>query len=151
VPISDWLYQGSNNSIDLEKMGLVFGPENTGLTNEDLRVVTDLVHIPTSSENPSMNLSHAVAVALFCFSQSKLNFINNKLENYSEDQKLATSENLDALEKLIFAVCNKNRFFHENTPAEIPNIIGNIFRRSKLSNRDIAILQGVFGKSLAQG
>ena len=148
--INDWLRDVTNKAIDFDKTGLIFGPEDTGLTNEDLKVVTDFVYIPTSADNPSMNLSHAVAVVLYCFSQFKSDFAESNISLSCEDNNLASSASLDALEKLIFSVCQKNRFFNENTPAEVPNIIGNIFRRSKLSNRDISILQGVFGKSLSE-
>lgn len=46
-------------------VGLVFGPERSGLSNEDLLSCDVPVTIPTSDDYPSMNLSHAVAVGLY--------------------------------------------------------------------------------------
>lgn len=46
-------------------MGLVFGPERSGLSNEDLLACDVPVTIPTSDDYPSMNLSHAVAVGCY--------------------------------------------------------------------------------------
>jgi len=44
---------------------VVFGPEKTGLTAEDLTHCTALIRVPTTSEVPSMNLGQAVAVVAY--------------------------------------------------------------------------------------
>lgn len=44
---------------------LIFGPEDWGLANEDLELVNFITHIPTYSENPSLNLAQAVLLALY--------------------------------------------------------------------------------------
>ncbi len=44
---------------------LVFGPEDSGLTNEQLKRCDLLVHIPASKEYPIFNLSHAVGILLY--------------------------------------------------------------------------------------
>lgn len=47
------------------KVGIVFGREDYGLYNEEIKECDLLLTIPTSKEYPSMNLSHAVAVVLY--------------------------------------------------------------------------------------
>jgi tRNA/rRNA methyltransferase len=47
------------------RIALVFGPENHGLTREDLSLCHLLVEIPTDPRQPSMNLGQAVAVCLY--------------------------------------------------------------------------------------
>ncbi len=47
------------------KIGLVFGRESRGLTNQELRKCDIVLTIPTDEEYKSMNLSHAVAVVLY--------------------------------------------------------------------------------------
>lgn len=44
---------------------LVFGNERTGLTDEELALCSIAVHIPTSEEFPSLNLSQAVQIACY--------------------------------------------------------------------------------------
>jgi len=46
-------------------IGILFGPEESGLTNQDLSLCTHLVTIPTSTDNTSLNLSHAVAICCY--------------------------------------------------------------------------------------
>jgi len=47
------------------KVGIVFGPEDVGLTNDETAACDLLVQVPTSDEYPIMNLSHAVGVVLY--------------------------------------------------------------------------------------
>jgi tRNA/rRNA methyltransferase len=47
------------------KVALVFGREGIGLTKDEIGECDYLVHIETSPEYPILNLSHAVAVALY--------------------------------------------------------------------------------------
>lgn len=46
-------------------VGLVFGPEDDGLSNDEVELCDTVVTIPTGPEYRSMNLSHAVTVALY--------------------------------------------------------------------------------------
>lgn len=47
------------------RIAILFGNEETGLTNNELKYCNLLVTIPTSEEYRSMNLSHAVAVIAY--------------------------------------------------------------------------------------
>lgn len=46
------------------RAALVFGPEASGLTEEEIARATCLLRLPTSEAFPTMNLSHAVATVL---------------------------------------------------------------------------------------
>ncbi len=47
------------------EVALLFGPEDTGLTNDDLRYCHTVVSIPTSERFRSLNLSHAVMILCY--------------------------------------------------------------------------------------
>lgn len=47
------------------KVALVFGPEDNGLSRDELARCDLLVHIPARREFPTLNLSHAVGVVLY--------------------------------------------------------------------------------------
>ena len=46
---------------DFKKIAILFGPENSGLSNEDLRLANVIYTINTAKLNKSLNLSHAVS------------------------------------------------------------------------------------------
>mgnify|MGYP001263140033 CR=1 FL=1 len=51
-----------------ERLALVFGPEDQGLTNEETMILDGLCSIPTAVEGTSLNLAQAVMVLLYeCF------------------------------------------------------------------------------------
>ena len=60
-----------------QKIGIVFGPEASGLSNEEISCADYIIKIPTNKKFNSLNLSHSVI--LFCFQLfvffSKKNFI----------------------------------------------------------------------------
>ncbi len=47
------------------KTGVLFGPEKSGLTKEDLSFCSAIINIPTVDKQPSMNLGQSVAVLAY--------------------------------------------------------------------------------------
>lgn len=47
------------------KAAIVFGPEDNGLSNDDIALCTHLTQIPSTPEYSSLNLSHAVAICAY--------------------------------------------------------------------------------------
>src|SRR3989338_5297984 len=58
---------------DLKKsdVAILFGPEGTGLSNEQLIACDIVVTIPSSKKYPTLNLSHAVAVLCYELSRTR--------------------------------------------------------------------------------
>lgn len=48
-----------------QKTAFIFGPENSGLSNEDLKLSDIVFNIDTAKSNTSLNLSHAVLLMSF--------------------------------------------------------------------------------------
>ena len=69
-----------------QKVALVFGPERTGLLNEDLAMCKYRATIPTNPDYSSLNL--AAAVQTFCYEIYK---------HHIKQQQEASSENADTL------------------------------------------------------
>ena len=67
--ILQWLPRNDQNLIQKSESAwpvyLIFGPEDWGLSNEDLSHVHFNCNIPTYGKNPSLNLAQAVLLALY--------------------------------------------------------------------------------------
>jgi tRNA/rRNA methyltransferase len=74
------------------RLALVFGPENHGLTREDLSLCHLLVEIPTDPRQPSMNLGQAVAVCLYELATRAFPPDDSAIEVVSEPAAVATEE-----------------------------------------------------------
>ncbi len=48
-----------------KKVGLLFGPERTGLSNEDLAVANHMITIPVNPDFASLNIGQAVVIVLY--------------------------------------------------------------------------------------
>lgn len=71
------------------KTGLVFGREDYGLFNEEIKKCDIMVRIPTSENYDSMNLSHSVAVLLYnIFIKKDFKPVETRKMNGLEKEKL---------------------------------------------------------------
>jgi len=126
-----------------QKIGIIFGSEASGLSNDELSHADYLVKIPTNKKFSSLNLSHSVI--LFCFQLfvlfSKKNFIYKSSYKSSKANKSEVNNFL----KFIIQSLDKRGFLQPNHKRQsmIRNI-GNIFYRTNLSVQEIRILLGIF-------
>lgn len=71
----------------LNRLALVFGCEESGLTNEELALVDVLTGIPMAVEYPSLNLGQAVMV--FCYQFSSLMQVQANVAKNADPQQLS--------------------------------------------------------------
>ena len=71
----------------LNRLALVFGCEESGLTNEELALVDVLTGIPMAVEYPSLNLGQAVMV--FCYQFSSLMQVQANVVKSADPQQLS--------------------------------------------------------------
>ena len=126
-----------------KKIGIIFGPEASGLSNNEINCADYLVTIPTNKEFSSLNLSHSLI--LFCFqifhhfSKKKFNFISGYKSN------TATKSEVNKFLSFIIKGLDKKGFLQPTHKRQsmIRNI-NNIFHRLNLSEQEIRILLGIF-------
>jgi tRNA/rRNA methyltransferase len=126
-----------------QKVGIVFGPEASGLTNDELNCADFLVTIPTSKNFSSINLSHSVI--LFCFHLFQHFSTNKFIYKSTYKRSLATKSEVNKFLNFIIKGLDKKGFLQPNHKRKsmIRNI-NNIFHRLNLSEQEIRILLGIF-------
>ena len=63
--VSDAVPNPAPSAPDAARRAILFGPERTGLTNEDVALADAILSIPTHPAYPSLNLAQAVAVVAY--------------------------------------------------------------------------------------
>tara|TARA_B100000780_G_scaffold257063_1_gene206651 strand:+ start:654 stop:1367 length:714 start_codon:yes stop_codon:yes gene_type:complete len=123
-------------------IGIMFGPEASGLSNHDLSLSNFIIQIPTSKKLTSLNLSHAVIVICYEIYKS-LNV--NKFKKEKILSKLTSKKSIKNLIKFIEDMLDKKNFFKppEKKKSMILNI-NNIFGRLELSDKELRILFSIF-------
>ena len=124
------------------KIGIMFGPEASGLSNHDLSLSNFIIQIPTSNKLTSLNLSHAVIVICYEIYKS-LNFNDFKKEIMLN--KLTLKSSIKNLIKFLEKMLDRKKFFKppEKKKSMILNI-NNIFGRLELSDKELRILFSIF-------
>jgi tRNA/rRNA methyltransferase len=139
ISISDFVKKIKKN----QKVGIIFGPEASGLTNDELNCADYLVTIPTNKKFSSLNLSHSVI--LFCY-QLFQHFSKDKLDLVS-GYKSSVAKKSDVnkfLNFIIKGLDNKGFLQPDHKRNSMIRNINNIFHRLNLSEQEIRILLGVF-------
>jgi tRNA/rRNA methyltransferase len=120
-------------------IGLVFGSEKEGLTNEELSLCHLHVRIPSADSFPSLNLAQAVMVLCYELFQSATT-------NQKETGLLASSDRLERMfehmERTLVAI----EFLDAKQPERIMRVLRKIFGRSQMDEREVQIFQGIWSK-----
>jgi tRNA/rRNA methyltransferase len=117
------------------RVALVFGPEDTGLENEDLKLVNELVTIPTSPDYPSLNVAQA---ALLCLYEIHLAGRVRRAE-----PALAGSSRLEQMYARLREALLAVGFLPETNPEHILFALRGMFGRARLEERDVRIWLGI--------
>lgn len=121
------------------KIALLFGPEDTGLANEELRLCHAVVTIPTSREFTSLNLSHAVMILCYeIFTASSGATITEEVA-----PKLARSQELEGMYGQIKTLLADIGFLNPENPDYWMMHLRRFFSRSSLLSREVGIIRGI--------
>ena len=125
------------------KIGILFGPEASGLSNDELSYADYLVKIPTNNKFSSLNLSHSAII--FCFELFQF-FLNKKIV-YKSSYKSSVAKKSEVNKFLRFVInrLDKKGFLQpDHKRKSMIRNINNIFHRLNLSEQEIRILLGIF-------
>jgi tRNA/rRNA methyltransferase len=128
IPIS------SKNSI-----GLVFGSEREGLTNEELTLCHLYVRIPSSESFPSLNLAQAVMVLCYELFQSSVTVQKRAVQLAKAGQ---LERMVEHMEKTLLDI----EFLNVKNPKRIMRVLRRLFGRCEMEEREVQILQGIWSK-----
>ena len=127
-----------------KKIGILFGPEASGLSNEDISYSNYIFKIPVSKKFESLNLSHSLIIVCFeLFKIVKPSFFN-KQKKLSD---IASKKKFNVFFDFLQTSLDRKGFFVpvEKKKAMLINL-RNIFGRIELSNKELRILSSVFSK-----
>ena len=130
--------------IDFKSIAILFGPENSGLSNQDIKLANFLFTIPTNNSNKSLNLSHAVS--LMSYELSKLNKISTNEKLPSFDNKVSKLELSNFLNFLIKDLDSNGFFRPEEKKASMIDNIYSIYNKIGLSKKELRMLWGMHKK-----
>ena len=119
------------------RVALVFGPEDRGLTNSELQYCDLLVKIPTSEGLKSINLSHATMIICYEIFTASSECTSSFTPN------LATSAEIEAMYDHLREIFVRIGFIKNRNPDYWMTNVRRFFSRTKLLVRDVKIIRGI--------
>ena len=122
-------------------IGLMFGPEASGLTNKDLSFSNYILQIPTAPNFKSLNLSHSIT--LICYEIFK-SLKTKKIKRKSFDLKLSSKSKISSTVSHLINLLEKKDFFvpKEKRHSMILNI-NNLIYRLEPNDKELRILASI--------
>jgi len=118
------------------RVGILFGPEDRGLTNADIRLCHELANIPTA-EFSSLNLAQAVMI--MCY---ELRAYNHPQDNVFVP-RLANRYELDGMYAQLKDILVRICFIQPDNPDHFMNNIKYFGTRMQLRAKEVGIIRGI--------
>ncbi len=120
-------------------IGLVFGSEKEGLTNEELSLCHYYARIPSVESFPSLNLAQAVMVVCYELFVASIG-ISKKPPHLAQAGELERM--LEHMERTLLGI----GFLDSDNPERIMRGLRRLFGRSQMDQREVRILQGIWSQ-----
>lgn len=123
------------------RTALVFGPERSGLTTDELAACSTLVSIPASLKQPTFNLGQAVLILAYELFVAELPMLAQ------EEGDRANMEEIEGLLSHARTVLSKVGFARDDTFAAVFRDFRRLSMRSELTSREVSILRGMLRRT----
>ena len=124
-------------------VGLLFGSEKFGLSNEDLSHCQWLMRIPTVSQNLSMNLGQAVALCLYELARDS----KAAAARPEKIQPALAAEN-EQITTLLLEALQRSGYVNPLTAGSTGEKVRRLVRRLKIAGRDAPVVLGMLRQLL---
>ena len=128
-------------------MAVVFGPEQSGMTNQDLGRCHQLVHIPANPVYGSLNV--AMAVQVLCYELRMAGLERESVQDAGAREPAgaepppATAGELEGFHRHLERALSAAGFLKTDHSRQLKLRLRRIFQRSRLDRNEVNILRGV--------
>ncbi len=126
------------SAAEQQTTALVFGREDSGLTNEELALCTQIIQIPSTPEYRSFNLAKAVLIGCY-----EIFVASNVFEPSKEPSPKAVSEMRERMFELWREALCEIGFMKDDKADHMMLGLRRILSRGELSRNDVRIMMGI--------
>jgi tRNA/rRNA methyltransferase len=132
-----------------EKVGILFGPERTGLTNDDMVQADTALSIPLNPQFSSLNVAQAVLLVAYEWAMARDATRAERLSDYAT--RLATKDELQNLFGQLERALDQSGFLRNKAarPAMVQNLRA-FLQRAGMTEQEVRTFHGVI-KYLSKG
>lgn len=123
---------------------LVFGPETSGLTLEELALCGAVVGVPAAARHPTLNLAQAVLIVAYeLFLARRPRATGESTERPAPPEAPARAEQVEGLFRQLEPLLAAIGFARDESFAGVLRDLRRLAARSELTEREVAILRGI--------
>ncbi len=146
------LIHARNAATNRAACGILFGPERTGLENDDIALANAILNIPLNPGFSSLNLAQAVLLVCYCWLSADNPFALTTSREEADENSLPASKGdiENFLQRLETSLDDSGFFRSEPHKPSIVRNIRNFFFRAAPSIQEVRTLQGIVSALIAQ-
>jgi tRNA/rRNA methyltransferase len=131
-----------------EHTALVFGREDSGLTNTELNYATRYIRIPVGSEYSSLNLAQAVGICAYELQMCVCNIddLPNPQPNIPQPLDVAPVELVEGYYQQLETLLLEVGYLFPHTAPHRMEKLRRLYNRSQLSPNEVALLRGILSQ-----
>ncbi len=133
--ISKWI----SSFLEINNIGILFGREDRGLSNNELLYAHKILNIETSQNYTSLNLSHAVSIVLYELTKSSTNNLEKDLQLFDLASSKQIYESFNEIEEMLI----KTGYLLEHTANSKISKFKKFILKAKTSSYEINVLRGI--------
>ena len=123
----------------INNIGILFGREDRGLSNNELLYAHKILNIETSQNYTSLNLSHAVSIVLYELTKSSTNNLEKDLQLFDLASSKQIYESFNEIEEMLI----KTGYLLEHTANSKISKFKKFILKAKTSSYEINVLRGI--------
>jgi len=136
---SEEIFNWTKSFKKINNLAIIFGREDRGLTNSELLQANKTFNIPTSQNNPSLNLSHAVSIVLYELNKPSKKNLNNELKVFNLASSKEVHDTFVEIEEMLLRV---GYLLKHTSNAKISKF-KNFILKANTSMYEINVLRGI--------
>jgi tRNA/rRNA methyltransferase len=126
------------------RIGLVFGREESGLSEDEISLCNNIIYIPSTNDSPSLNLSHAVSIILnelFFHLNKNKSFFSNLVLDIEKIFTPSTVIDRENFYNEIIKISKRKKLFIKNDEVTFKRMFERIFSSPVISKKDLKLLK----------
>ena len=136
---SEDIFDWTKSFKKINNLAIIFGREDRGLTNNELLLANKTFNIPTSQNNPSLNLSHAVAIVLYELNKPSNKKYSKELEVFNLPRSKQIYDLCMEIEEMLLRV----GYLLKHTSRAKMSKFKNFILRANTTKHEINVLRGI--------
>ena len=131
-------------SVNSQRIGIMFGRENSGLTNKEVNLANKLIVIPTNSKNRSLNLAQAIAIVAYELMMIRMQYRKGMNIDWSMKQPKAVRNEIEVLYSRVMMMLENGEFFpFPEKKQQMSDKVRNMLLKMELTSNEVKVLHGI--------